>query len=271
MSVRRRVYEVIEVGEQGVGRAIALAVMALIAINVGAVILETVDWIARDHAGLLATIETLSVAVFTAELLLRLWSCTADPRFADPIRGRLRFLVQPLTIVDIVAIAPFFLPLLLPDLRFARAVRLLRLFRLLKFGRYSETVRTLGRVLVAKREDLTVAASAVVVVLVVASCLMYHVEHDAQPEQFSSIPAAMWWGIATLTTVGYGDVYPVTTLGRFLGAVIALSGVGLVAMPAGILAAGFTEEMHRRRQAAAESGEGPTCPHCGGALPADGP
>lgn len=270
METRRRVHDLIERGSGTAGRLIAAAILALITVNVMAVILETVDWIAADHAVTLHVIEVVSVSVFTAELLVRLWSCTADPRFAHPVLGRLRYLVQPLTIIDVVAIAPFFVPLVLPDLRFARAIRLLRLFRLLKFGRYSDTIRTLGRVAVGKREDLTVAAFAVTIVLVISSCLMYYVENEAQPAAFSSIPATMWWGIATLTTVGYGDIYPITPLGRFLGAFIALSGVGLVALPAGILAAGFTEEMQRRREekaaAGATDGEPRRCPHCDGEL-----
>lgn len=270
MSLRQRVHAVVEEGQGALGRAFSLTVTALILINVTAVILETVEWIAGEHGALLTAIEHVSVAVFTLELVLRLWSCTADARFARPIAGRLRYLVQPLTLVDLLAIAPFFLPLVVPDLRFVRMARMFRLLRLLKLGRYSDTIRTLGRVFVAKREELTVAASAVVVILVIASCLMFQVEHDAQPKAFASIPDAMWWGIATLTTVGYGDIYPITPLGRVLGALIALSGVGLVALPAGILASGFTEEMRRRREegTAPDAPSGPPhCPHCGGALP----
>lgn len=276
MSLRRRVHAVVEEGEGPLGRVLAAVVTTLILLSVSAVMLETVDWIARDHARVLSVVEAVCVVVFTAEIVLRLWSCTVDPRFAHPVMGRLRYLVQPLTLIDLLAISPFYLPLLAPDLRVARIMRLVRLLRLLKVGRYSDTVRTLGRVLVSKREDLMVAASAVVVILVLSSCLMYHVEHEAQPEAFSSIPAAMWWGIATLTTVGYGDVYPVTTLGRLLGALIAVSGVGLVALPAGILASGFTDEMRRLREeredrvaasAPAPPAAASHCPHCGGDLP----
>lgn len=270
MEIRRRVHAVMERGEGGLGRVFAAGIMLLIALNVVAVMADTVAWIAREHGPLLQAIEVASVAVFTVELLVRLWCCTADPRFAHPVLGRLRYLIQPLTLIDLVAILPFYLPLLLPDLRFARALRLLRLLRMLKFGRYSDTVRTLGKVLVSKREDLAIGAFTVSIVLVVSSCLMFYVENEAQPEAFSSIPATMWWGIATLTTVGYGDIYPITPLGRFLGAFIALSGVGLVALPAGILAAGFTEEMQRRREekaaAGATDGEPRRCPHCDGEL-----
>ncbi|KKO18591.1 MAG: Cyclic nucleotide-gated potassium channel [Candidatus Brocadia fulgida] len=129
-----------------------------------------------------------------------------------------------------------FLPL---DLRFIRALRLFRLFRILKMGRYSESIRTLGNVLKEEKEALAITVFAVLILLVVASSLMYFVENAAQPEAFSSIPEAMWWGVATLTTVGYGDICPITPLGRFLGAIIALLGIGTIAVPAGIVTSGF--------------------------------
>jgi voltage-gated potassium channel len=265
-GIKERVHRVIEEGEGRAGRAFGIALTLLIALNVAAVLAGTVKDLARDHGPLLDAIEHVSVAIFSLELLARLWCCTVDPRFAHPLLGRLRFLVQPMTLIDLVAILPALLPFMSADLRSARAARLLRLLRLLKVGRYSESVRTLGRVLVAKREELAVTGLIVLVLLVIASSVMYHVEHDAQPNQFSSIPATMWWGIATLTTVGYGDVYPVTPLGRFLGAFIALSGVGLVALPAGILASGFADELRERRAAAAKASPA-RCPHCQGELP----
>ncbi len=161
--------------------------------------------------------------------------------------------------IDLMAILPFYLPKLIPfDLRFLRAVRLFRIFRLLKLGRYSESVRLLGRVLNAKKEELGVTIFAVLILLVICSSLMYYAEHQAQPEAFSSIPAAMWWGIVTLTTVGYGDVYPITLPGKILGAIIAVLGIGLFALPAGILASGFADEMQKKRSQA--SG---ICPYCG--------
>jgi len=143
------------------------------------------------------------------------------------------------------------------DLRFIRAIRLIRLFRLFKLGRYSVAIKLFGRVLKGKREELFITAFAIFILLTISSSLLYYVEHKAQPEVFSSIPAAMWWGVATLTTVGYGDIYPITSLGKFLGAIISLLGIGLFAMPAGILSAGFIEEIRKKKETAK------TCPHCG--------
>lgn len=201
------------------------------------------------------------MSVFTIEYILRLWTCTADDRFRSPIKGRIRFAATPLALVDLMAILPFYLEIIMLiralDLRFIRALRLFRLFRLFKMGRYSEALKTLGNVLKQKKEELFITVFAILILLITASSLMYFVEKDAQPEAFSSILAAMWWGVSTLTTVGYGDIYPITAIGKFLGALIALLGIGMFALPAGILASGFAEEMQKKR------GKRRICPHCG--------
>jgi len=199
-----------------------------------------------------------SIAIFTIEYLLRLWTCTINNRFRDPLMGRIRFALTPLALVDLMAILPFYLPMLIPfDLRFIRAVRLFRLFRLFKIGRYSRSLRTIGNVLKSKKEDLFITVFTVFILLVVASSLMYFVENEAQPEAFSSIPTAMWWGVITLTTVGYGDIYPVTMAGKILGSIISILGIGIFALPTGILASGFAEEIQKRRAKRI------TCPYCG--------
>lgn len=155
-----------------------------------------------------------------------------------------------------VSILPLYLPFTGLDLRFLRVVRMMRVFRLAKVGRYSESIRMLKTVAAARKEQLLCTLVLLVVLLVMAASMMYFAENPAQPETFSSIPAAMWWAVATLTTVGYGDVYPVTVLGKVMASVIAVLGVGMFALPTGILGAGFVEKLDRRRK--------PTkCPHCG--------
>jgi voltage-gated potassium channel len=259
-QAKRRTYELLEreVGESRLDYAFDLFITTLIVTNVVAVMLETVAWIEAPLRPSFAAFELFSVAVFTVEYVLRLWSCTADPRYAGGLRGRVRYALSPLPLIDLLAVAPFYLAFLTFDLRVVRALRLFRLFRIFKLARYADSMRTLGVVLRSRREELLVTLFVVVVLLVFASSAMYHVENEAQPQQFSSIPAAMWWGVATLTTVGYGDVYPVTTAGRFLGAAIAILGVGLFALPTGILASAFSEELQKKRRR-----ERTVCPHCG--------
>ena len=159
-------------------------------------------------------------------------------------------MLSPMAMVDFLAILPFYLGIFIDassvDARFIRGIRLFRLFRLFKIGRYSQSISQLVGVFARKKEELAITFFAVVMLLILASSVIYLVEHKAQPEQFSSIPAAMWWGVATLTTVGYGDIYPITGLGKFCGAVIALLGVGIVALPAGIIASGFNEAIQEK-------------------------
>jgi len=260
MSYRVRTFRVLEAdtGEGGLGRAIDVFILGLIVANVVAVILETVAAVRETVGRGFQYFEWFSVVVFTIEYLLRLWSCTASPRFERPVAGRLRFALSPMALVDLAAILPTYVPMLIPvDLRVLRILRLMRLGRMLKLARYSESFSLLGGVLRAKRAELGVTGFAGGVLLLLASSLMYFVENAAQPEAFSSIPAALWWGVSTLTTVGYGDIYPVTSLGKVLGGVIGVLGVGLFALPAGILAGGFAEALQKPRAPV------PTCPHCG--------
>lgn len=161
--------------------------------------------------------------------------------YSKPIRGRLRFAMKFLVMIDLLAILPFYLAALGIglDLRFLRALRLVRLFRMLKLARYSTALERFVEVLKDRREKLVIAFSANLVLLMVASSAMYLVEHPAQPDAFPSIPETMWWGVVTLTTVGYGDVVPETALGQLVGAVVAILGIGMFALPAALIATGF--------------------------------
>lgn len=266
--LRQRTYEVLGPGEDRdrASRIFDTILMVLITANVAAVMIETVRPVYQAHRTFFLLFDTFSVVVFSIEYVLRVWCCTADPRFSRPVLGRLRYMVTPMAVVDLLAILPFYLPFLIEvDLRVARSLRLFRLLRLLKLARYSRSLQGLQAVWRMRREELVIAFSFAIVLLLVSSSVLYYVEHEAQPEAFSSIPAAMWWGVATLTTVGYGDVYPITPLGRVCGAVVAVVGVGLFALPAGILASGLSEQMDRQREAAAAEQAEPKdhCPHCG--------
>jgi len=257
MDWKTRVYGILEPGDQD-SKYFDPFIIGLIILNVVAVTLSTVHSIYMKYAIYFDYFELFSVAVFSVEYVLRLWTCTVDPRFRDPVRGRLRYMRTPMALVDLVAVLPFYIPLIFPDLRFLRAIRLLRLFRMLKMVRYSESLKTFSEVLKLKKEELGVLFFIILVLLMISSAMIYEAENKAQPEVFSSIPASMWWGVVTLTTVGYGDIYPVTPLGKLIGTVVVILGIGLFALPAGILASGFMEVMQKKRKC-----ERTACPYCG--------
>lgn len=228
----------------------------MIVVNTAAQILETVDAVYDAVPWFFSTLEIVSMVIFTVEYVLRIWSCTAETRYSHPVFGRLRFAVTPLLLIDLLALAPFYLPFLgMEDLRTLRALRLLAWAA--RLGRYFEGIRTLGKVLQSKALELMTVVLVLAVMLILASAMMYYAEHTAQPEAFGSIPESMWWSIITLTTVGYGDVSPVTPLGKFMAGVIAVMGIGMFALPAGILGSGFLAEIQKRDQ------EARICPHCG--------
>lgn len=156
-------------------------------------------------------------------------------------------------LIDLIAILPFYFGAMI-DLRYLRALRLVRFLRLFKLARYSESLQLFATAFRLKRDELVITSALGMVLLLVSSSLMYFAERGAQPEEFSSIPAALWWGVITLTTVGYGDVHPETALGRALGAIVSVIGIGLFALPASLLASGFIEAARQRTI---------TCPHCG--------
>lgn len=259
MKSRARLFQIMEVADDHdrISRIVDLVIVSLIIVSVFAVMLETVEELGRAYGPYFHALEAFTVCTFTIEYLARLWCAVEDERYRHPFWGRLRYIFSPLAIVDLLAILPFFAPFISQDLLFLRSVRLFRLFRLFRLARYSEAMAILIRVFRQKKEELIIGLVALIVLLIFASGLIYYAEHTVQPDKFSSIPASMWWGVATLTTVGYGDIFPITTLGKICGSIIAILGIGLFALPAGILASGFAEEFARQKE------EGTVCPHCG--------
>jgi len=257
-TLRRRVFELLDIpgSSDRASRAVDIFILTLIGLNTLALVLESVPSFAVWGPGLFHWFERFSIGVFTLEYFLRLWSSVEAPGFEARVGGRIRYASAPMMIVDLMAILPAYLPALGLDLRFFRTLRLMRIFRILKVARYSDALQLLGRVFVNRRTDLMLTGVAIGIVLVMASSALYFAERDAQPTSFSSIPDAMWWAVVTLTTVGYGDVVPVTGLGRLLGGMVALVGVCVIAIPTGIIGAGFAEELRRRNQAG-------VCPACG--------
>jgi voltage-gated potassium channel len=248
--IRVRTASVLDVSEPGdrLSRLFDYLLIGLILLNFLAVILESVVSIRAEWALEFRAFEIFSVAIFTVEYVARVWSIVDSKwrsEYRHPVKGRLRFMVSPMAIVDLLAVAPFWLSMIFPvDLRF---LRVLRLLRVLKLTRYSAAMNLLFDVVREKMAILAAALFIVFILVIVAASLTYLAEHEAQPQAFANIPQAIWWAVVTVTTVGYGDVVPITPMGKFFGSVLGFIGVGMVALPAGILASGFSEALHRRR------------------------
>ena len=260
-SLKRTVYEVIEQAAPGhrASEIFDIFLITLITLNVVALIAGTVEGILQISPQAFHLFEVTSVGIFSVEYVLRVWTCTEDPRYTHPVKGRLRYMASPLALIDLLAVLPlylvFFVNLHGLDLRFLRVVRLLA--RIVRLSRYFSSLSTLGKVVHTKQGELAAVVSVLFLLLVMTSSMMFFAEHEAQPEEFASIPRAMWWSIITLTTVGYGDVFPVTAAGRVLAGIIAIVGIGLFALPAGILGSGYMEELAKVAK------EPVRCPHCG--------
>lgn len=227
--------------------ALDAALVLLILASVTAVVLESVPRLAARHALGFRAFELLVIAVFTIEYGLRVWVAPEAPeRRTEPEwRARLRYMATPMAWIDLVAILPFYLSFVLPwDLTVLLVARVLRLFKL---AHYFPPMALLLRVLENELKPIFAALFTLALLMIIAASLVYWAEHEVQPEAFGSIPDAMWWAVVTLTTVGYGDVTPVTLPGRVVSGVIMVLGVGMVALPAGLLASGFADELHRRR------------------------
>lgn len=249
-AIRRRTWEVLEVGNEGdqLSRTIDLMIMGLVLGNVAAVTLESVPALWAAYHDLFIAFDDVSIAAFSAEFLMRVWSAVdADDGEGSALRRRLRYLCSPMAVVDVLAIAPFYLSAFFAlDLRF---LRVLRLMRIVKLTRYSAALARIFEVYRLQRAALTASFFIMAVAIIISASIVYIVEHTAQPEDFGSIPAAMWWAVCTLTTVGYGDVAPVTPLGKIFASAIQLVGIAMVALPTSLFASGFAHIMSRNEEA----------------------
>ena len=253
---KKVVFEVIQPAKQpqGASRIFDLLILTLIFTSVVSVFLATFKIPRTLRIGLFV-LEWVAVAVFTVEYLLRVWTAELLYPQLPPWRARLRYMRSGMALIDLAAILPSYLPMILPvNLVGLRAIRLVRLLRIFKLNRYSEALLGIATVLRRKSKEMLAAMFFVAILLVIASLLIYYAEHDAQPEAFANAFSGLWWAVATLTTVGYGDIYPVTATGRVLGAVIAILGIGMVALPTGILSSGFMELISRQRDRDAAGG-----------------
>ena len=247
---RKRVWTLLEPAsdKDTASKITDIFLVSLIFFNILMVILETVESLYLNYKTFFRNFELFSVTIFSIEYIGRLWSCVENKsKSENNTKARIKYIFSFSALIDAIAILPSLLAFIFPtvDLRFVRA---LRIFRLLKFSRYSSSINTLLVVLWDQRKSFGAAFFILFIILIISSSGMYLVEKDIQPDKFGSIPQSMWWSIVTLTTVGYGDVYPVTSMGKFFGSIIIILGIGTVALPSGILASAFTEHTKRNQK-----------------------
>lgn len=257
---KSNLYRFVEKGSNGsrVNLIFDYSIMTLIVLNVIALTLETIPRINESIGESLRLFELVSVIVFSIEYIIRIYVSSLTHPSSSKIKSALKFIFSPYGLIDLLAITPFYLPLLIKiDLRFLRILRLMRFFRVFKINRYNNSLNLIISVIKEKKSDLALTGFVSLLILFVASFLMYYVEGNAQPDKFPDILSCLWWAISTLTTVGYGDVYPITGLGKFISGIIAVLGIGLVALPTGLVSAGFIEKIGRKDKNCKK------CPHCG--------
>lgn len=248
-QVKNRVHTLLDEPDRGDPGALVVqgVIAGAIVINTLAVILFTMRSMSEQYRFLLDPIIVICLLIFTAEYCLRIWSCTSarDPKVR--VRDRLRYAFHLYQIIDLISIIPILFPIISPDhLDLLRTFCIISIFKLGRYSRYFHSLEQLKRVLLRKREIFAIMLFFLVFVVLFSSAIMFLVENPAQPDKFTSIPAAMWWAMMTVTTVGYGDIIPVTPLGKVIGSVMTFAGVLVLALPSAILATGFIEEREKR-------------------------
>jgi len=222
------------------------AVAGAIILAVTAAILETEKALRGDYALVFESFDVLLGMLFVTEYLLRLWVIGDNPKYSGVV-GRIKYIISPMAVIDLIAVLPFVLAAGLGDTVLLRLFRLLRLLTLAKLGRYSEAFQNIGMALKDRRYELFMSLAAAFVVMLFAASALFYTEGDRNPESFGSIPRALWWGVATVTAVGYSEAFPMTILGKIFAAIFAIAAVGIVALPTGILAASFSNALQRER------------------------
>ena len=266
-KIKNRMFEVIQAANEGdiVSRIFDILIIVLIIINVIAVIADTF-YLPATIKTILDYTEIISVIIFSFEYLLRLWTADLLRPNMSPLKARFRYIISFMAVIDLLAILPFYIPFLIPiDLRVLRALRIIRLLRIFKINRYTLALKVVSNVFKSKASQLLSSMLVLLLLMIISSVLMYNIENSAQPDVFTNAFSSFWWAIATLTTVGYGDIYPITVAGKILSSVIALLGVALVAVPTGIISAGFVEQLDRNKEVE-EKSKKCYCPYCGNKL-----
>ncbi|NME71495.1 ion transporter [Flammeovirga aprica] len=262
MTITQKAFQIVEKsdGTNKTSKVFDIFIMSLILLNVLSVILESHQSLYETYRKEFYVFEQFSVLIFTIEYLMRV--ITAKHKYPNKSRigAIFAFIFSFYGLIDLLAIVPSYLILANFDLRFIRILRLFRLFRLFKFGRYSSAMSILIRVVRSRKEELILTIFMSCILILFSASLIYFVEREAQPDVFTSITQSMWWAVATLTTVGYGDMYPVTPLGDIIASIVAIMGIGLVALPTGLIGTGFIEEISKKKENESEKCR---CPKCG--------
>lgn len=215
-------------------------VHALIFLNLGAYALETVKELS-PYYHFFDVFEYISLVIFSIEYLARV--------FLAVLHGKgWKYVSSFMGIIDLISIFPIFIPFAALDLRFVKMLRLFQIFRIFKLYRYYEHLRLIVEVIRHKKEDLIATTFSIALVLIFCSCVTFYFEKDVQPKSFNNIFSSLYWGLSTITAIGYGDIFPVTTGGKFMAAILSLLGICLVALPAGILSAGFIEVNDKKKE-----------------------
>lgn len=265
-STKKKVHGLLHpeiVGDKHWDKIINIFIIVLIILNVLAVMLETVPTFHDDpwEKNFFHYFDLVSVIIFTIEYILRVWSSNHEEKYRGTLKGRLRYMLSGAALIDLLAILPFYIHVFIGfDLRVLRMLRLLRFIRLFRLTAYMKSAHMIGSVFKKRFNELLLSFILVIFLIIIASCAVYFAEH-MHPEnkyKFTSIPATIWWAVVTLTTTGYGDMYPMTVVGKTMAMLIMLTGVAFFALPAGIITAGFLEEfrLHRIRKTH-------RCPSCG--------
>jgi voltage-gated potassium channel len=237
-SLKKKVYDLVEA--EGKPDLFDYFIIVLIIINVAAVSLETVESIKAQYHSFFYYFECFSIAIFATEYILRIWACNINPQYSHPLYGRLRFAIKPIVIIDLLSFLPFFFPVWKLDLRH------LQMFKMI---RYSGSVQDLIKIIKTQAKPLISGMILIIMLMVLSSSTLYYLEYPVQPKVFSSIPASMWWSIATITTLGYGDMFPISVLGKILAGITAVCGISLFALPAGIMGAAFLDHIKDKKEA----------------------
>jgi len=252
------------VGDKHWDKIINIFIVTLIVLNVIAVIVETIEPIHKEFKEFFYYFDLVSVIIFTLEYILRVWSSNHEKKYSHPFWGRLKYMISPAALIDLIAFLPFYISRMIGvsiDLREIRILRLLRILRLFRLTAYTHSAQMILNVFRKRKNELGLSFILTIFLIIIASCIMYFIEHkypSVEESKFTSIPATLWWAVVSLTTTGYGDMYPLTDVGKAVGMIIMLSGVALFALPAGIITAGFIDEFRANRVKKTHR-----CPNCG--------